>query len=76
MPRDTTLSHEKVKKAMKEEFILLTSRSAGTKYEHFIHDYAIDNQSQTYFFIKNNEKPRKHCVCEAFFIPEKPAADE
>ena len=24
-------------------------------------------------FIKNNEKPRKHCVCEVFFLPEKHA---
>ena len=24
-------------------------------------------------FIKNNEKPRKHCVCEVFFLPEKQA---
>ena len=32
-----------------------------------------DNQLRTYFFIKNNEKPRKHCVCEVFFLPEKRA---
>ncbi|MCR5459640.1 MAG: TetR/AcrR family transcriptional regulator [Acetatifactor sp.] len=30
----------------RDEFLLLTSRSAGTKYEHFIHDYAIDNQKE------------------------------
>ena len=35
--------------------------------------YQRDNQSRTYFFIKNNEKPRKHCVCEVFFLPEKHA---
>lgn len=28
----------------KEEFILLMSCSGGTKYENFIHDYAMDNQ--------------------------------
>ena len=32
-----------------------------------------DNQSRMGLFIKNNEKPRKHCVCEVFFLPEKRA---
>ena len=30
----------------KEEFTLLISRSAGTKYENFIHDYVEDNQKE------------------------------
>ena len=30
----------------RDEFILLMSRSAGTKYEHFIHDYVEDNQKE------------------------------
>ena len=34
---------------------------------------ARDNLSRTGLFIKNNKKPRKHCVCEVFFLPEKRA---
>ena len=30
----------------RDEFILLISRSAGTKYENFIHDYVEDNQKE------------------------------
>ena len=30
----------------RDEFILLMSRSAGTKYENFIHDYVEDNQKK------------------------------
>ncbi|MCR4656756.1 MAG: TetR/AcrR family transcriptional regulator [Lachnospiraceae bacterium] len=30
----------------REEFILLMTRSNGTKYEHFIHDYVEDNQKR------------------------------
>jgi len=30
----------------REEFILLISRSGGTRYENFIHDYAMDNQKE------------------------------
>ncbi|SCY68714.1 transcriptional regulator, TetR family [Lachnospiraceae bacterium XBB2008] len=30
----------------RDEFILLMSRSGGTKYEHFIHDYVEDNQKE------------------------------
>ncbi len=30
----------------RDEFVLLISRSAGTKYEHFIHDYVEDNQKE------------------------------
>lgn len=32
-----------------------------------------DNLSRMGLFIKSNEKPRKHCVCEVFFLPEKHA---
>ncbi|MCR5420448.1 MAG: TetR/AcrR family transcriptional regulator [Lachnospiraceae bacterium] len=30
----------------RDEFVLLMSRSAGTKYENFIHDYVEDNQKE------------------------------
>ncbi len=30
----------------RDEFILLISRSAGTKYENFVHDYVEDNQKE------------------------------
>ncbi len=30
----------------RDEFVLLISRSAGTKYENFIHDYVEDNQKE------------------------------
>ncbi|MBR1797763.1 MAG: TetR/AcrR family transcriptional regulator [Clostridiales bacterium] len=30
----------------RDEFILLMSRSSGTRYEHFIHDYVEDNQKE------------------------------
>ena len=36
----------------REEFILLMSRSSGTKYEHFLHDYAEENQKKFLEAIK------------------------
>jgi AcrR family transcriptional regulator len=30
----------------KDEFVLLMSRSAGTKYENFVHDYVVGNQKE------------------------------
>lgn len=44
----------------RSEFILLMSRSGGTKYENFIHDYVEDNQKiflQTIKYMKNNGYP-------------------
>ena len=37
----------------RDEFILLMSRSAGTKYEHFIHDYVEENQKEFLDAIKH-----------------------
>jgi len=48
----------------------LNTRSGLAEYSGLT---ARDNQSRTGLFIKNNEKPRKHCVCEVFFLPEKRA---
>ena len=44
----------------RSEFILLMSRSGGTKYENFIHEYVEDNQKiflKTIKYMKNNGYP-------------------
>ena len=47
---------------------LTISKNASISVVSEGHSSQRDNQSRTYFFIKNNEKPRKHCVCEVFFF--------
>ena len=37
----------------RDEFILLISRSAGTKYENYLHDYVEDNQREFLEAIRN-----------------------
>ena len=36
----------------RDEFILLVSRSGGTRYEHFIHDYVEENQKEFFDAIR------------------------
>ena len=36
----------------RDEFILLVSRSGGTRYEHFIHDYVDENQKEFFDAIR------------------------
>lgn len=46
----------------RDEFILLISRSGGTKYEHFIHDYVEDNQKvflETIRYMKDTGYPAR-----------------
>ncbi len=46
----------------RDEFILLMSRSGGTKYENFLHDYVEDNQkqfSEAIRYLKKNGYPAR-----------------
>lgn len=50
----------------RDEFILLMSRSGGTKYENFLHDYVEDNQkqfSEAIRYLKENGYPARE-LCE------------
>ncbi len=50
----------------RDEFILLISRSGGTKYENFLHDYVEDNQkqfSEAIRYLKENGYPARE-LCE------------